>query len=131
MGRTARYVGIATVVLLLVVFSLPFLINANDFRPMLVSQLSQALGRPVKLGDLKLSILSGGVAAADLSIADDPAFSQAPFVSAKSMRIGVELWPFISERKLNVNPWSPKVIVAFIIISIVIAARPVQQGGVG
>jgi AsmA protein len=82
---------------------LPFLINANDFRPMLVSQLSQALGRPVKVGDLKLSILSGGVAAADLSIADDPAFSQAPFVSAQSMKIGVEIWPFISARKLNVT----------------------------
>ena len=103
MGRIARYVGIAVVVLLLVLLSLPFLINANDFRPMLVSQLSEALGRPVKVGDLKLSILSGGVAAADLSIADDPAFSQAPFVSAKSMRIGVELWPFISARKLNVT----------------------------
>src|SRR5437868_1402839 len=103
MGRTARYVGIAVIVLLLVLLSLPFLINANEFRPMLESQLSQALGRPVKLGDLKLSILSGGVAAADLSIADDPAFSQAPFVSAKSMRIGVELWPFISDRKLNVT----------------------------
>ncbi len=103
MGRTARYVGIAVIVLLLVLLSLPFLINANEFRPMLESQLSQALGRPVKVGDLKLSLLSGGVAAADLSIADDPAFSQAPFVSAKSMRIGVELWPFISARKLNVT----------------------------
>jgi AsmA protein len=103
MGRIARYVGIAVVVLLLVLISLPFLINANEFRPTLESQLSQALDRPVKVGDLKLSPLSGGVVAADLSIADDPAFSQAPFVSAKSMKIGVELWPFISSRKLNVT----------------------------
>jgi len=56
MGRTARYVGIAVIVLLLVLLSLPFLINANEFRPMLESQLSQALGRPVKVGDLKLSL---------------------------------------------------------------------------
>jgi AsmA protein len=103
MGRKVRYVGIAVIVLLLVLISLPFLINANEFRPMLESQLSQALGRPVKVGDLKLSPLSGGVVAADLSIADDPAFSHAPFVSARSMRIGVEIWPFISARKLNVT----------------------------
>jgi AsmA protein len=103
MGRIARYVGIAVIVLLLVLLSLPFLIDANQFRPLLVSQLSQALGRQVKVGDLKLSILSGGVSAADLSIADDPSFSQAPFVSAKSMKIGVDLWRYISARKLNVT----------------------------
>src|SRR3984893_16661027 len=103
MGRIARLVGIAVVVLLLILLSLPFLIDANQFRPLLVSQLSQALGREVKVGDLKLSILSGGVSAADLSIADDPSFSQAPFVSAKSMKIGVDLWQYISARKLNVT----------------------------
>jgi AsmA protein len=70
---------------------------------LLVSELSQALGRQVKVGDLKLSILSGGVSAADLSIADDPAFSRAPFVSAKSMKIGVDIWPYISARKLAVT----------------------------
>lgn len=103
MGRIARLVGILVAVLLLIVVSLPFLIDANQFRPLLVSQLSQALGREVKVGDLKLSILSGGVSAADLSIADDPSFSRAPFVSAKSMRIGVDLWQYISTRKLNVT----------------------------
>ena len=103
MGRTARYVGIAVIVLLLVLISLPFLIDANEFRPLLMSELSQALGRQVKVGDLKLSILSGGVSAADFSIADDPAFSQAPFVSAKSTKIGVDLWEYISARKLHVT----------------------------
>ena len=103
MKRIARLVGIAVAVLLLVLISLAFLIDANQFRPTLESQLGMALGRPVKVGDLKLSILSGGVAAADLFIADDPAFSQAPFVSAKSMKIGVDLWQYISARKLNVT----------------------------
>src|SRR5260370_18573781 len=100
MGRIARLVGIVVVVLLLILVSLPFLIDANQFRPLLVSQLSQTLGREVKVGDLKLSILSGGVSAADLSIADDPSFSRAPFVSAKSMKVAVDLWQYISARKL-------------------------------
>src|SRR5215471_15527318 len=64
MKRTIRLIGIAVAVLLLALLSLPFLIDANQFRPLLVSQLSQALGREVKVGDLKLSILSGGVSAA-------------------------------------------------------------------
>src|ERR1700719_2831834 len=103
MKRIARYVGIAVAVLLLLSISLAFLIDANEFRPMLESQLSLALGRPVKVGDLKLSILSGGVAAADLSIADDPAFSKAPFIQAKSLKVGVELQPLIFSKKLNVT----------------------------
>jgi AsmA protein len=57
-----------------------FLVDPNHFRPMLETELTRALGREVKLGDLKLSILSGSVTANDLSIADDPAFSRKPFV---------------------------------------------------
>jgi len=103
MGRKLRLIGIAVVALLLVLISVPFLIDANQFRPLLVSQLSQALGRDVKVGDLKLSLLSGGISAADLSIADDPAFSRAPFLTAKSMKVGVDVWQYISAHKLDVN----------------------------
>ena len=74
MKRIATVFGITLVLLAVVLVSLPFLINANQFRPMLESKLSQGLGREVKLGDLKFSVLSGGVTASDLSIADHPAF---------------------------------------------------------
>jgi AsmA protein len=103
MKRIARVLGITLAVLVLVVVSLPFLINANQFRPMLESKLSQGLGREVKLGDLKFSVLSGGVTASDLSIADHPAFSKSPFVRAKSLTVSADLWPFIFSRKLNVT----------------------------
>ena len=91
------------VLLLLAVAALPFLIDPNTFRPMLEARLSQALGREVKLGELKLSILSGSVTANDLSIADDPAYSRTPFVQAKSLAIGVEVWPLITSRQLHVT----------------------------
>src|SRR6266478_5347030 len=103
MKRIARVLGIALVLLIVVAISLPFLVNANQFRPMLEAKLSQGLGREVKLGDLKFSILSGGVTASDLSIADHPAFSNSPFVRAKSLTVSAELWPFIFSRKLNVT----------------------------
>src|SRR5260370_30731297 len=103
MNRIDRVLGITMAVLVLVVVSLPFLINANQFRPMLESKRSQGLGREVKLGDLKFSVLSGGVTASDLSIADHPAFSKSPFVRAKSLTVTAELWPFVVSRKLNVT----------------------------
>jgi AsmA protein len=48
------------------------------------------------VGNLHLSLLSGSVAADDLSIADDPSFSQQPFIKAKDLKVGVELIPLIT-----------------------------------
>jgi AsmA protein len=85
------------------VLATPFLIDPNRFRPLLESELSSALGRPVRLGDLRLSLFRGSVMASDLTIGDDPAYSKAPFVQAKSVGLGVEMWPLITSRKLNVT----------------------------
>jgi AsmA protein len=89
--------------LLLILLALPFLINVNAFRPKLESELTTALGRPVKIGNLGLSILSGSVSADDLSIADDPSFSQSPFIRAKSLKVGVEVMPLIFSKALHVT----------------------------
>ena len=103
MRRLVRIAGIGLALLLIAALALPFLIDANRFRPMLETRLSQSLGRDVRLGDLKLSLFSGGVAASDLSIADNPAYSKTPFVQAKSLKVEVELWPLIVSRQLNVT----------------------------
>jgi len=101
--RWVRIAGIAIGVLLLLLIALPFLIDVNSFRPKIEAQASSALGREVKLGDLSLSILSGSVGVDDIRIADDPAFSKSSFVTAKSLRVGVELMPLIFSKQLNVT----------------------------
>jgi AsmA protein len=101
--RIAKWVGIFLAVVILGLVSLPFLINVDQFRPTLVSDLSSALGREVKLGNLQLKILAGEVTADDLSVAEDPAFGKPAFLQAKSLHVGVELWPFLISRKLIVN----------------------------
>ena len=83
--------------------ALPLLVNVNSFRPQIESRLTAALGRQVKVGNLSLSLLSGGVRADDLSIADDPKFSSSPFIKAKSLKVGVELIPLIFSKQLNVT----------------------------
>jgi len=103
MKRIAKWTGIVVAVLLIVIISLPFLINVNQFKPTLESSLSAALGREVKLGTLGLSILSGEVTADDLFVSDDPHFGKPAFVRAKSLKVGVELLPFLLSRKLNVK----------------------------
>jgi AsmA protein len=103
MKRIAKVVLILVVVLGVILIAAPFLIDANQFRPLLESQLTGALGREVKVGNLKLSLLAGSVTADDLSIADDPAFSSVPFVRAKSLSVAVDLVPLILSRKINVT----------------------------
>lgn len=103
---TKRYVrigAIALAALLLLVILLPMFINVNSFRPKVESEASEAFGRKVTLGNLSLSVLSGSVSADDVAVADDPAFSNAPFLTAKSLKIGVELMPLIFSRQLNVT----------------------------
>jgi len=57
----------------------------------------------VQVGDLSLSLFSGGISARDISIADDPAFSQAPFLSAKSVDVSVELMPLLLSRSVRLT----------------------------
>ncbi len=103
MRRLVRVALAALALLLIAALALPFLIDANRFRPVLETKLSLVLGREVHVGNLALSLLSGGVSASDLSIADDPAYSRTPFVQAKSLNVRVELWPLIVSRQLNVT----------------------------
>src|SRR5579864_5244079 len=101
--RMAKWVGSFFALLIVAVVSLPFLINVDQFRPTLQSDLSNALGREVKLGNLQLKLLKGEVTADDLSVAEDPAFGKPAFLQAKSLHVGVQIWPFLISRKLVVT----------------------------
>jgi AsmA protein len=94
--------GIFAVIILLLAL-LPFVFNANRFRPEIESRLSQSLARKVSIGNLKLSLLSGGVKADNISIADDPAFSKTPFVQAKTLTVGVEMMPLLFNKQVRVE----------------------------
>ena len=91
--------GLAVVVAL----GLWLFLDANQFRPQLEAAIGGALGRKVALGNVKVALFSGGMTIEDLSIADDPAFSTAPFVTAKSVSVGVDLMPLIFSRSLHVK----------------------------
>jgi AsmA protein len=104
MAKKAVIVAGSIVVLLIVVaLALPMFIDANKFKPTLETDLTNALGRKVEIGNIGLSILAGGVTVDNISIADDPAFSQSPFLSAKEFKVGVALLPLIFSQRLEVE----------------------------
>ncbi len=103
MNRTVRNILIAVGVLIVLLFVIPFFIPVNQFKPTIEEKASAALGRKVQLGNLSLSLIHGALTAEDLSIGDDPKFSPSPFLTAKSLSVGVEMMPLIFSKQLNVT----------------------------
>jgi len=103
MNRKLRLILIIVGALVLLLVIAPFLIPVNQFRPTIEDKASAALGRKVQVGNLSLSLVGGSVGAESLSIGDDPKFSQSPFLTAKSVKVGVELLPLIFSKTLNVT----------------------------
>jgi len=106
MRKALMIVGGLIVLLIIAAVAIGFFVDADRFRPAVEEQASQALGRQVTIGKLKLALLSGGVTADNLAIADDARFSNKPFVTAGSMSIGVDLWALIFDRTLNVRSFA-------------------------
>lgn len=110
MGKATRMVlaGIAVVVVLIIVaaVSLPLFLNADSFRTRIEGTLSKSLGRKVTVGKLNLSVWSGGLVAEQATVADDPKFSQQPFIQADSVKIGVEIVPLILRREIHIHSFA-------------------------
>jgi AsmA protein len=96
---TSAIVGVIVVLLAITAF----LIRVNQFRPFIEGRASTALGRQVDLGNLRFSLSSRSLTTETLVIADDPDFSNSPFLKAKSVSVGVELMPLILSRSLKVT----------------------------
>src|SRR6267143_4703389 len=103
MDKTLKIVLTIVGVLIVLVLVAPFLIPVNQFRPTIEEKASASLGRKVELGNLSLSLLSGSLSADNISIGDDPKFSSSPFLTAKSLKVGVEVMPLIFSKTLNVT----------------------------
>jgi AsmA protein len=103
MNKKLKIVLIVVGVLIVLVLVVPFLIPVNQFRPTIEEKASAALGRKVQLGNMSLSLLSGSLSADNISIGDDPKFSSSPFLTAKSLNVGVEIMPLIFSKTLNVT----------------------------
>jgi AsmA protein len=103
MKRSTKIVVESVIFVLAVVALIPLIVGAEKIRPALERQFTTALGRNVKLGDLSFSVFSRSLVARDVSIADDPGFSAAPFLTAKEVRIGVSLGPLLFSRQVKLR----------------------------
>ena len=103
MSRNVRILLIVAAVIVVLLIVAPFLSPVNQFKPVIEAKASEALGRKVEMGNLGLSLWSGSLTAENLSVSDDPKFSPTPFLTAKKIRVGVEVMPLIFSRALNIT----------------------------
>jgi AsmA protein len=106
MDRRRLWITIAAIaggIILLLLIAIPFLLNADNYRPRIQTALSDATGRQVTLGHLSFSLFTGSLTADQLSIADDPAFGQQPFIQAKQIHIGIEVGPLIFDKQVKIR----------------------------
>jgi AsmA protein len=101
--RWIKVAAVVAAIFIVIVIVVPFLVNADTFRPRVEAQLSTALGRQVTLGHLGFSLLRGSLVAENISIADNPSFSTSPFVQAKSLYIGVKLGQLLFHHQVEIT----------------------------
>lgn len=88
-------------IVLYAAFNLNWIVAQN--RGYLISRLSEALGRDVQAQSVSLSLGWGMAMQVDgFKVADDPSFSQLPFLSANRLNCRVELMPLL-RRELRIS----------------------------
>jgi len=97
MRKIAIVIGIVVAVVIIVVGILFATFNPNDYRGTIQTKLEQQLNRKVGLGNMSLGLFPLRFKVADLSIADDPKFSNSPFIQTQELSVSVKLLPLLSK----------------------------------
>lgn len=80
--------------------------DLNKFKPQIVAQVQQVLGRQAQVGDLAVGFsLSQGLSlsVSNVAILDDAQFSQKPFISVGKLSLGLDLFGIIAQRQVSIS----------------------------
>jgi AsmA protein len=94
---------IVVVVIVVIVLALPMVIDVNQYRGQIQTELQKQLNRPVQLGNMSLRVIPLAVKVDNVTIGDDPSFrSNAPFAQVQQLDVSVKLLPLLS-KNIEVN----------------------------
>ena len=98
MKKLAIVVIVIIVIIVGLLLALPHIVDVNQYRGQIQSELQQRLGRPVQLGELSLGVFPVRVEANNVTIGDDPGFrSTVPFAQVSQLDVSVKLLPLLSK----------------------------------
>jgi AsmA protein len=98
-----RQLGVAAAIVMALYLMVPILLRASRMRPIVEDRLTHELGRRVRIGSLHYSPMFGSIIADDVSVADDPLFSPAPFLHANRLELSVNRLALIFRRAVEIN----------------------------
>ena len=88
--------------LLLLLFVVPPLVKGNRYKRQIVASISLSLGRPVRIGDVSLTMLPlPGLTLTDFVVGEDPAFGAEPVIRADSVRVTLR-WRSFWRRRVEI-----------------------------
>jgi len=105
---------IALFLLLIIAISIPFFVDLNKYKGIVVSQIEKAIHREVKVDKIKLSLLKGlGVNLDNIIISNNPEFKKEPFLILEGLEVKLKILPLLRKRievkKIILN--SPKLLI--------------------
>jgi len=96
MRKLGIVVLIIAAVMVIVVMVVPPLVNINRHHDRIQTQLQKRLGRPVSLGQMRLSVLPPAIRVDNAVIGEDPAFlTGRPFAEVQELDVRAKLWPLV------------------------------------
>ena len=102
MKRPVRRLLIAVAVLftlaLIAVLALPALVDVNRYRGTIEAKAEEALGRDVRLGEMRLSVLPLGVTVQEIAIGALEEEGGGDLLTARSLRVGARLGALLQKR---------------------------------
>jgi AsmA protein len=98
-----RKLGIALAIviglIIIAIVALPYLLDVNQYRGKIQSELQARTGRAVSLGQMDLKIMPFAFRVQNAVIGEDPRFrSSQPFAQAQELLVAVKLMPLLSKR---------------------------------
>ena len=91
--------AIVFALLVLIILSLPYLLDLNRYRDQYLPVLEKALNRHIEVEDVRLTLFPTlGVRLQNVVIADDPIFSSKPFLTVPSVQVAVQWRPLLQRR---------------------------------
>jgi uncharacterized protein involved in outer membrane biogenesis len=98
MRKLAIIVVVLVVIVVVAILALPHLIDINQYRGQVQSQLQQRLNRPVQLGAMSLGVFPLRVEVNDVIIGDDPGFGRKePFAQVGQLNVSIALLPLLAK----------------------------------
>jgi uncharacterized protein involved in outer membrane biogenesis len=103
MRKLAGVLIAIVVVVVILLFALPSLINVNQYHDKIQAELQQKLHRQVRLGSMKLKLLPFSIRVSDVTIGEDSKFNTGrPFATTQELAVSVKLLPLL-RHEVQVN----------------------------